>query len=246
MDFELQIRTFLKRLIQQFLGFFSAKIVTKSDHTMNGLQPFVREFFIQQCSGVLHIGAHEGQERDFYFQLSKPVIWVEALRDHFEQLQNNIQEYPNQKAFNVLLDSSCLISRNFYITSNNGESSSIYPLANNEYWNNLKNTDMYTLPSQRLDCFFDKSQIVGHNYWIIDVQGAEIEVLRGSGDLLNYCKYLQIEISQEEFYIGGAQFEDLRKFLELKMFIPLWLPRKFHEEVIFLNAKFENHHGFYM
>ena len=72
------------------------------------------------------------------------------------------------------------------------------------------------------------------------MQGAEIEVLKGAGNLLSFCKYLQVEISQEEFYKGGAQFVDLKDFLESKSFFPIWLPTHPHEEVIFKNINFKS------
>lgn len=215
------------------------KILTRSDYSTNGLQPIVREFFLRQSHGILHIGAHEGQEAEIYNRLSKPVIWIEAIPLCFERLQENIKPFRNQIALNVLLDSQCHSSRDFFITSNNGESSSIYPLAGNDYWRGLENSEVCKLPSKRLDCISLHLEMRDFDYWIVDVQGAEIDVLVGAGSLLSLCKYLQVEISQEEFYKGGAQFGDLRDFLETNFFFPLWLPTKPHEEVIFINTKFK-------
>ena len=194
---------------------------------------------MRQSRGILHIGAHEGQEAQTYSDLSKSVIWVEAIPFYFEKLQKNIARHPNQSAWNCLLASECTESRAFFTTSNNSESSSIYPLATNEYWDGLKNSETIQLPSKRLDCLFTPVELKDMDYWIVDVQGAEIDVLKGAGQLLSLCNYLQVEISQEEFYVGGAQFTDLRKFLESKSFFPIWLPSRPHEEVIFKNVNFE-------
>lgn len=234
-----KINTVFKKLFVSFFGLLGVEILTRSDHTTNGLQPIVREFFIRQCRGVLHIGAHEGQEADKYYRMSRSVIWVEAVPLYFQKLTQNIEQFHNQVAFNALLGSQCSNSRDFYITSNNGESSSVYPLAGNEYWRGLENSETVRLPSKRLDCLIPEVQVREYDYWIVDVQGAEIEVLEGAGDLLEYCRYLQVEISQEKFYEGGADFQDLKTFLEAKWFIPMWLPSKPHEEIIFRNLKFK-------
>ena len=238
MSIKHKINTLLKKVVKSFFDLVNLQILTSSDHSTNGLQPFVREFFLRQSHGILHIGAHEGQEADVYNRLSKSVIWIEAIPSFFTRLQDNIKPYLNQVAFNALLDSRCHSSRDFFIASNNGESSSMYPLAGNGYWKGLENTEVCKLASKRLDCIFVDLKIREYDYWVVDVQGAEIEVLKGAGDLLKCCRYLQVEISQEKFYEGGAQFEDLRDFLESRSFVPMWLPSKPHEEVIFLNVSF--------
>jgi FkbM family methyltransferase len=228
-------KTILKKYIVHVFGLLDITFLTKSDRNTTGLQPIVREFFLRHCLGVLHIGAHEGQEAKFYHNLTKPVIWIEALPTSFRNLSKNIYGFKNQTAINAMLASRCLDSRDFFVTSNNGESSSLYPLAGNSYWKELENVDICQLPARRLDCLFSDMEIEKFDYWVIDVQGAEIEVLEGAGTLLKHCRYLQIEISQEIFYLGGTEFKDLRRFLESKSFFPLWLPSKPHEEIIFRN-----------
>lgn len=174
-----------------------------------------------------------------YDRLSKSVVWVEAVPLYFERLSENIKPFHNQIALNALLGAKCNDSQDFFIASNNGESSSVYPLAGNEYWKGLENSKVCRLPLKRLDCIISDSEIQEFDYWIVDVQGAEIEVLKGAGSLLKFCRYLQVEISQETFYVGGAEFQDVRLFLESKSFIPLWLPSQAHEEIIFRNLNFD-------
>jgi FkbM family methyltransferase len=233
-----KVNSVFKKLLVRFFDLLDIEILTRSDHTANGLQPIVREFFLRQCHGILHIGAHEGQEADMYYRMSRPVIWVEAVPLYFEKLSMNISRYHNQIALNALLGAQCDNFRDFFITSNNGESSSVYPLAGNEYWSGLENLEIRRLPSKRLDCLISELEIREYDYWIVDVQGAEIEVLEGAGDLLRHCRYLQVEISQEKFYEGGAEFQEVKSFLESKLFVPLWLPSKPHEEIIFRNLNF--------
>jgi FkbM family methyltransferase len=231
-----KVNTLLKKSFQRTFRLVGIEILTSSDHSNNGLLPIVQEFFLRQSRGILHIGAHEGQEAVMYDWLSKPVIYCEAIPLYFERLQKKIKPFRNQVALNALLDSECRSSRDFFITSNNGESSSIYPLAGNEYWHGLENSEVCKLPSKRLDCIFSDLEMREFDYWIVDVQGAEIEVLKGAGSLLIHCKWLQVEISQGKFYEGGAEFQEVKDFLKLKGFVPMWLPSQPHEEIIFMNT----------
>jgi FkbM family methyltransferase len=233
-----KMNTIIKKIFVSFFRLIGVELLTRSDHTANGLQPIVREFFLHQCGGILHIGAHEGQEAEMYDRLSKPVIWVEAVPLYFKRLSEKIKPFHGQIALNALLGAQCNDARDFFIASNNGESSSVYPLAGNEYWKGLENSEVCKLPSKRLDCIVSESEIREFDYWIVDVQGAELEVLKGAGALLQFCRYLQVEISQEKFYEGGAEFQEVRVFLESESFIPLWLPSQAHEEIIFRNLNF--------
>ena len=51
------------------------------------------------------------------------------------------------------------------------------------------------------------------NHWVIDVQGAELEVLKGSIDSLKFCDSIVIEVSTEKFYNNGSKFQDVKKIL---------------------------------
>ena len=59
--------------------------------------------YINNCSGILHLGAHRGVEAEVYNWFGKNVIWIEALPENFENLKENLYFYKNQKAFLALL-----------------------------------------------------------------------------------------------------------------------------------------------
>lgn len=68
---------------------------------------------MKQAIGVLHIGAHYGQESSYYYQNGLKVIWVEALPDIFKKLQSNISCYENLIAFCALVGDKNLIDNDF-------------------------------------------------------------------------------------------------------------------------------------
>ena len=228
----------LKKLLQRTLSKFGITILSRSDYSKNGLQPFLKEFLMRQCQGVFHIGAHHGQEASFYDKLNLSVMWVEADPESFSKLARNIENYPNQTCRNFLASSNCTESTEFHISSNDGESSSIFPLALNDYWEGLTNVRVINLPTRKVDCAVNISEMEKYDYWVVDVQGAEQEVLKGCLDSLRFCRYLNLEVSQETFYIGGAQYIDLKMFLKNVGFYPIWNPSGAHEEVIFLNSNY--------
>ncbi|MEM9771946.1 MAG: FkbM family methyltransferase, partial [Cyanobacteria bacterium P01_D01_bin.73] len=54
---------------------------------------------------------------------------------------------------------------------------------------------------------------------VIDVQGAEILCLEGAGAYLGSVKFLELEVSQEEIYEGGALFRDVDKWVRSQGFV---------------------------
>ena len=52
----------------------------------------------------------------------------------------------------------------------------------------------------------------------MDVQGAEHLVIEGASNLLKYIKYIFMEVSYEEIYLGTILFEDMVVFMKSKGF----------------------------
>lgn len=48
----------------------------------------------------------------------------------------------------------------------------------------------------------------------VDVQGYELEVLKGAGDLLRRFRAVVLEVSHQELYRGAPTFDDLNTFLD--------------------------------
>lgn len=198
----------------------------------------LQERILEQSTGVIHIGAHIGQEREIYFKFGVKVIWVEADPEIHKQLVDNIKTYVNQEAICALIGQDQLESRKFYISSNSGKSSSVFELGADVIHPNLSMVNTRTLPTETIFSLFSKRDLSDYNYWVFDIQGAELEALKGAQDLINICFIIKIEVSNREEYKGGANFEQVKNFLATKGFIPLWLPAKNgHEDLIFVRTK---------
>jgi len=204
------------------------------------LEKFYAEFvelvnldLISQSRGVLHIGAHVGLESKAYSDNRKPVIFIEADPKTFLVLENNISIYSDQKAFNLLLgDEEKIVD--FHIANNKSESSSIFPFSKENEIKNLSASEVTPIPMTRLDSKFTMNDLDKYDHWVIDVQGAELMVLRGAGQLLSVCKTLFIECSMTEFYEGGAMWNQILEFLNRNGFKYFVLPPNIsHLNVVF-------------
>lgn len=77
-----------------------------------------------------------------------------------------------------------------------------------------------TVHAATLDQLCYAHQITGPYLIKIDVQGAELEVLKGAGEVLRNTEYLILETSLFRFFIGGPQFDAVVEFMKSKGFVP--------------------------
>ena len=75
------------------------------------------------------------------------------------------------------------------------------------------------------------------NHWIIDVQGAELDVLKGSINSLKLCKSIVVEVSTEKFYENGSIFYDVKKLLNSLNFVNIKEPTRNHQDILFIKNK---------
>ncbi len=192
------------------------------------------------ASGVLHIGASAGQEASTYNDHQLPVIWIEAIPQVHQQLMGTISAYENQRSVCSLLGDENGKIVTFNIASNAGESLSIFDLAQNHGFldGELTMTESIELKMRRLDSLFSASELRRFSHWVIDVQGAELLVLQGSGDLLKLPMSIEVEVSTRKVYEGGATYEEIRDFLAHEGFVPAWtFPENSHGDLLFVRAR---------
>ncbi len=182
--------------------------------------------FRRPIRGIVHVGANIGDEREQYAAAGVPaVLWVEPLPDVFAVLQANIAHLPGQSAVQALCSARAGEPVTLNIASNAGASSSILPLGDHarrhpsiHYVGQLqtRSTTVDALLEQRPDR-------EAFNALVLDVQGAELEVLRGSLRTLEQIDALYVEVSEEPLYEGGCTLEEIWRFLTGQGFRMKWM-----------------------
>ena len=167
--------------------------------------------------GILHIGAHELEERIHYNNIGiddSKIIWIEGNPAIVEQNKNK-----GVTIYQALIDEEEKEIM-FYIT-NNGHSSSILELGTHaNAYPNIKVTEPIKLKTIRLDNFFETNNIDPNNYdfWNLDIQGAELRALKSAGKYLENVKYIYTEVFIKELYKGSALLPDVDAFLKIHGF----------------------------
>ena len=196
---------------------------------------------MNKSSGVMHVGAHKGTEAEVYNWFGKKVIWFEAVPHIFDQLKDNLYFYSEQKAFHVLLGDQDNIKKDFFISSNDAASSSLFNFTSDVIKKGFDGRKVYmkkkiTLKMFKLDSILKKNNILPseYNHWVVDLQGSELLFLKGAEDALESCNSISIEVSMKRYYEGGVLWNELVNWLnEKKFYSKVVSPEKNHTEVLF-------------
>lgn len=167
-----------------------------------------------RITGVLHIGAHEGQEAATYTANGiTSVTWVEANPNVIPRLRAHVEPLGQRVVVALVADRSGA-EVDFHIT-NNELSSSILSLGTHQQeYPDVVVTESIRCETTTVDDLCRREGIDGCNMLVLDVQGAELLVLRGAPRQLEGIDYLYVEVNQKHLYEEGALLPELDAFLE--------------------------------
>jgi FkbM family methyltransferase len=168
-------------------------------------------------TGVLHLGANDGAEAHAYDRCGfRRVLWVEGVPQFYELLRRQIEPYPQQQAFNLLISDIDGEELTFHIADNR-VSSTVLPVGR-EYHSafpNITFVSRQTTRASRLDTYFGQQHIdlSGIEVLVVDLEGSELKALRSLGHWLHQMQYILIEISVADNYVNGPRMRDIDEFL---------------------------------
>jgi FkbM family methyltransferase len=172
--------------------------------------------YLRKIQGLIHIGANEGQERDFYAAFGLDVLWIEPIPEVFAELRRNLSKFPKQRALNYLVTDEDGKKYELHIADNSGASSSILDLAEHtKMYPHIAYKDTITLSSATLISILDAERIDIRQFdaMVLDTQGSELKILRGAASLLSNFKFIKVEVPDFESYSGCCQIGELSAFM---------------------------------
>ena len=161
--------------------------------------------------GIIHIGGHHGQEFKTYVENNiSNVMFFEPVPSTFKILKENIGD----KAIlhNVALGNENKKIEMYIETANQGQSSSVLePGIHTRQYPHITFDDKLEVDMVRLDDFIEES--TEYNFINIDVQGYELEVMKGAKNILKNVDYIMSEVNRDEVYINCSKVDELDSFL---------------------------------
>jgi FkbM family methyltransferase len=204
---------------------------------------------------IVHVGAHYGEEAARYQDWgSRTVVWFEAAPDIFEKLEQHIAEVGRRppslfcrltrapRTRHVLV--KALVGEDegetadFHIFDNAGASNSMFKLKRGESdrFSRIRETgEVLKLPIRTLDRELDANGVAPESVdvLVVDVQGAEMMVLKGAARVLRSARYVESEVSREPVYEGGVLLSELEPWLAARGFRRRTMLTRPHMNAIF-------------
>jgi len=184
-----------------------------------------------QLNGVIHVGAHRGEEINEYGDLgAKTVVWVEANPEVFDEMcimltnaEANIDSHAFQYAASTEDHGTAEFNRYYgpdagHLVGNKGCSSLLKAEGRFEEWYK----DTIEVETITIDTLLEEEGFNVEDFQLLnmDVQGAELMVLRGSEKVLDNVKWVTTEATWEDpDYIDNVMYDELKSFLESKGFV---------------------------
>lgn len=172
--------------------------------------------FLNEITGVIHVGANTGQERHKYARLNLDVIWIEPDPEVFARLESNLQSLTRQRAMKCLITDRDDQQHLLHVSNNAGLSSSILELkGHKDIWPEVAYTRTIPVTSTTLTSLLASQGIAVDSYQalVMDTQGSELLVLRGSIPLLGGFRYIKTEVPDFEAYANCCVLADMTAFM---------------------------------
>ena len=167
-------------------------------------------------TGLIHVGANRGSEyRSYCERTHGPLLYVEAIPEMAEHVRRILEPSRPHVMRQAVVSDVAGEAVTFHVASNNGGSSSLLaPGRHAELYPWITFDTTLELVTERLDDLVaERPERETYNVLVLDVQGAELKVLRGALDLLASVDAVFTEVSSEPLYEGGCTFLEVTNLL---------------------------------
>lgn len=195
-----------------------------------------------KIKGIIHVGAHEAGEIVLYSSLGiTDVVLIEANPTRFKNLVSTLSaglyntsaspltyaKLPDELAaitknyipYNYVVYSDNIGNIEFNLSSSDGGADSIYTITtegSDNSWCKYYNVGTIQVPTITLDSLIKDTD--KYNFLNIDVEGAELDVLKGATQLLDKIQYILCETQYKERFKDTPTHDTIEKFLNERGF----------------------------
>lgn len=171
-------------------------------------------------TGVMHIGASTGQESEAYFNGGvRDVVFVEVIPDVYRRLCEHVARFPFHSA---ILVNECITDVDgkefdFKISSNDGESSSIFDFGIHANMHpDVSFVDEITVTSKTMRTVINERNIDMKKYQFlnVDLQGADLLAIKSLDSYINAFDAAYIEVNAVEIYRGNPLVGEVDAYME--------------------------------
>lgn len=170
---------------------------------------------ISMIRGVLHLGAHLGEEAPDYHRMGwRPVHWVEANAYLEPKLKRAVEQFPENHVHIACMAEESGHDAAFNVASN-GQSSSLLPFGTHQQsYPNITYEAVQRVKTTSLSDLAQRLELPHNiNFLNLDLQGVELAVLRGGVAFLSQVHMIYAEVNEAHLYQGCELLPAMDAFL---------------------------------
>ena len=159
-------------------------------------------------NGIIHVGMWDFVEHACYTKLvGTNVVGIEANKFVYETMSKPVADQCGYKAYNECVYSEDGLEKEFYLAN---DCSSLSPVGNTSI----------TVTTKKLSTIIRENDIDMNRYDFlnIDAEGAELEILKGFEDNLEYINVIDLETSYDDRSNTGASHDVIADWLSDRNF----------------------------
>jgi len=172
------------------------------------------DFWIKDTLSVVHCGAHLAEELEEYEALGwVKIIWIEANSELIPALCDRLKDHKFSEVYNSALWSKDGHELELKI-ANNSYSSSLLKLGTHaSTYPEIVFEKLIKVQSETLDSLMAKRPRLMGALLCLDLQGVELDVLKGATNSLADFDFIYTEVSKGGLYQDQGKWAEITKFL---------------------------------
>jgi FkbM family methyltransferase len=201
-----------------FCALFSDQSLPWVEKGYHGLELEYIEPFLPPNPVILEAGGHYGEDTVIFARKwpSAEIYTFEPCPTYYKKLARRVKKFPRIHSFPFGLY-SVTGSYTFHVSKNWDGASSL--LEDNKLPTVSYEDSQITVFCKNLDEWAEESQVDHIDYMWLDMEGAELHVLKSAPRILKNVRALSCELNHHEFRKGMCDFEEMKNFLESEGFV---------------------------
>ena len=172
--------------------------------------PHLRKIWIKDPITIVHCGAHLAEELDEYEAEGwTQITWIEANPQLIPALKANTENHPGSEVICAAVWSETGIPLTLQIANNSYSSSILNFGTHADTYPDIVYNGEIQVSTQTLDSITEALPAKSGALLVLDLQGAELEALKGASQLLEKCNYIYTELSKTELYEKQGNWDSI-------------------------------------
>ena len=170
---------------------------------------------------IIDAGAHVGSDTIVMSRLwpQGTIHAFEPVPDVFQKLTDNTRDLPNVKRYPLALGPSVGTAEMFVSGGGSDASSSLLPPKEHLQINpHVLFPERITVPTRTLDAWVQENGAPAIDFLWLDMQGAELAMLKAAPRSLASVRLIHLEVSLVELYANNPLYSEVRAWLEAQGF----------------------------